>query len=387
MAITDERCRVCGQIGVTEVAGFAELARVTSDCKPFRLGGRLGICSSCGAVQKPVDAVWQTEAGEIYREYEPYHSSGGKEQAVFDPAKGAPRPRSAVVLDHLVRVSGLERVGAVLDVGCGNGALLSAFADLRPDWSLYGHDLSETNLAPLKAIPGFQRLHTGPLDRVAGRYDVVTMMHSLEHFVDPAEGLQDVKRLIKDDGCLLVEVPNAEATPFDLLIADHVCHFSRHDLARLLRDAGYRVLALADDWVTKELSAVAVPSSNLTASLPEARDPAAVMRQVAAQIDWLNAVIAGARGASVERGPFGVFGTSIAATWLYSTLEGAVDFFVDEDPNCQGRSLYDKPIFTPAEIPPGAITYVMLIPHVARAVASRLAALGHEMRVPPSIAA
>lgn len=379
-------CRVCGADALAEVEGFGALPRVTSDCKPFRSGGSLAVCSGCGAVQKPADDTWRAEAAEIYGAYTPYHSSGGTEQAVFDPVRGTPRSRSAVILDRLARIRPLAETGRVLDVGCGNGALLAAFAGMKPGWDLYGHDLSEINLAQLKPIPGFRGLHTGALADVPGRYDLVTMMHSLEHFEHPAAGLADLKGLVGDGGCLLIEVPNGEATPFDLLVADHASHFTRHDLARLLADGGWGTAALSDDWVTKELSAVALPESGSAVDLPPAPAPVAVYARVRAQIGWLNAIVAEAEAAAAEGRPFGLFGTSIAATWLYGQLGDKISFFVDEDPSCQGRSLYGKPIHPPAAVPADGIVYVLLIPGVARAVAERLARTHTlDLRVPPSL--
>ncbi|MGO9576770.1 MAG: hypothetical protein ACLPTQ_20875, partial [Terriglobales bacterium] len=91
-----------------------------------------------------------------------------------------------------------------------------------------------------------------------------------------------------------------------------------------------------------------------------------------AQVAWLNAVIGDAREAA--RGArFGLFGTSIAAMWLFGQLADRVDFFVDEDPSRHNTTLCGRPVRAPEEIPGGARVYVLLIPAVARAVTARLA--------------
>lgn len=386
MSTDSNLCRVCDQATLQEIEQYRNLARVTSDCKPFRSGGRLVVCTSCGTVQKPTDAEWQAEADEIYKQYSPYHSSGGKEQAVFDPAVGAPRQRSAVLLDRVANHWNVAERGTVLDVGAGNGALLSAFSELRPHWSLNAHDLSEVNLEDLKAIPGFDTLHTVALPDVPDRYDIVTMIHSLEHFVDPIGGLREIKPLVGDDGCLLIEVPNAAVTPFDLLVADHVTHFSLPHLGVMLDKAGLDTVALSDNWVTKELSALGKLSGNEQArsgvTMP---DPNAVLKRVTAQIDWLNAVAQTAQAAAEGSQKFGLFGTSIAATWLYGQISDKIEFFIDEDPNCRGRTLNGKPIYHPSDAPSNATVYVMLIPAVANAVAKRLSGSDTTYVVPPEL--
>lgn len=343
------------------------------------------VCNSCGAVQKPTDAKWQAEVDGIYAAYAPYFQSDGVEQAVFDPAKGMPRRRSAVILDRLAAVHSIGDRGRMIDVGCGNGVMLSAIAQFRPGWELSGHELSELHVDKLKTIPGFARLHTGDLNDLPGGFDLITMMHALEHFTEPLEALRILKDKLAPGGCLFIEVPNGAATPFDLMIADHVSHFTLHDFARLLERGGMGAKVLADDWVTKELSVVATASGPI-ASLPPGGDPLAARRRVQAQLDWIAAVLAGARDAAAGEGKFGLFGTSVAAMWLFGQIGDQVDFFVDEDPSREGTTLFGRPVYTPGQIPLNSVSYLALIPPVAKAVAARLTRPGAKFRVPPDVA-
>jgi SAM-dependent methyltransferase len=377
-------CKICDSSELLELPEYSRLARVTSDCKAFAPGGRLAVCERCGAVQKPVDRRWEDEIASIYRNYEPYFQSGGIEQAVFDASLGEPQLRSMVVLNRLAATRGLARTGAVLDVGCGNGVLLSAFAKLRPDWQLYGHEQSDLHAGELFKIDGFEELFTGPLGGLPRQFDAITMMHALEHLAGPREALAELREKIAPEGFLFIEVPNVAATPYDILIADHASHFTRQDLARLFEKAGYGAAVIADDWVTKELSAVATPNGTAVPMLPAA-PPAQVINRVKGQIAWLEAVMAGARAAASQKRRFGLFGSSIAAMWLFGQLGDAVSFFVDEDPSRRNTTLFGRPVLTPAEAPRGALVYMALIPAAAEAVAKRLAASGIEFRLPPDL--
>jgi SAM-dependent methyltransferase len=384
MSLAESDCRVCGTGPLDELKEYARLPRVTSDCKPVPPGGRIAVCSSCGAVQKPTDLRWQQESDSIYSNYQPYFQSGGIEQAVFDAAAGVPRRRSSVLLDRLAAARGLGPVGSILDVGCGNGVLLSAFAEVRPRWRLFGHELSDLHSGALRCIPGFEGLYTGALADLPAGFDVITMIHALEHFVDPFGALQDLRPKLSDGGALFIEVPNGEATPFDLVIADHVSHFTRRDLAHLLGRAGYAAPVIADDWVTKELSVVAMPGRP-TVPLPAPIAPVDVLLRLRAQLKWLDAVALGAREATRKGAPMGLFGTSVAAMWLFGQLGDDIAFFVDEDPSRHDTTLFDRPVLRPSEAPQGGTVYIALIPHVARAIAKRLARPGVEFSVPPEI--
>jgi hypothetical protein len=49
--------------------------------------------------------------------------------------------------------------------------------------------------------------------------------------------------------------------------------------------------------------------------------------------------------------PFGIFGTSIAGTWLYGELGDRTSFFVDEDPARAGKAHLGVRIIAPPNVP------------------------------------
>lgn len=378
-------CKVCKEKTLDEFVAFGQLARVTSDCKPFAPGGRLAICTSCGVLQKPADETWLKEIEEIYKAYAAYYQSAGIEQAVFDPVSGAANTRSATILSKFSRLFSLPKTGNLLDVGCGNGVLLTAFSKEYPEWELNGHDLSDIALTKLSTIPGFKKLFNEPLSEIAEKFDMVTMIHSLEHFPDPVQGLIDVRSLVADDGRVLVQVPNASVSPFDYLVADHACHFSPSDFTNLLSVAGFQAQIVTDEWVTKEISVVALSGHVQNTSVSDETSVEIKRENAAKKIEWLLDVVQDASAASSEGKPFGVFGTSIAAMWLFGQLGDAISFFVDEDESRHGSLLQGKPVYRPSEVEPGSIVYAGLIPHVADLVAKRMADYQFEFRKPPML--
>jgi hypothetical protein len=81
-----------------------------------------------------------------------------------------------------------------------------------------------------------------------------------------------------------------------------------------------------------------------------------------------------------RRGPFGLFGTSIAGTWLCDELGDGVSFFVDEDPHRAGKRHMGRPIHDPARAPGEADVFLALPPGLAEVVASRLERTGAPFR-------
>jgi SAM-dependent methyltransferase len=312
------------------------------------------------------------EIGEIYSKYEAYYQGAGDEQLSQDRRTGKLRRRSAILVDHLIEQLKLPASGSVLDVGCGSGVTLRAFSEQRPDWNLDGHELGKHNLAKLRALRSFRKLHTGSIGDIASRYDLLTMIHSLEHFPDPAGALGELRPLLAAAGRLFIEVSNIEENPFDILIADHLMHFSPATLETLLCRSGWDPIATSTQWVGKEISATAAVAA--VASEAEHACGSTSIRgwaRLDATLSWLERFTSDARSAAKGNAHFGVFGTSISGTWLASQLGDSVDFFVDEDASRIGKTLLGRPILSPREVSPKASVFLALTPATARSVKPR----------------
>jgi hypothetical protein len=185
-------------------------------------------------------------------------------------------------------------------------------------------------------------------------------------------------------GSLLVEVPSFRHNPFDLLVADHSSHFSPATLSHLVQSSGFEVIVAATDWVPKEQTILA----RKRAALPSAGSTALCLDAAAAcqAVAWLRAVAQTAR-ACTSTGRFGIFGTSIAATWLASELDNRIDFFVDEDSNRVGKSFLGRPIQHPNQVTPASHVFVGLPRPLAESVRHRLARPEVTYHLPPTLAA
>lgn len=369
-------CLICGGTALEDVPSFTALPRVTSDSKPWPAGGQLAICTGCGAVQKHADTTWRAEAAMIYGAYTMYHHAAGAEQAVFD-ASGGGMPRSDRLARHLAESLNLPEHGQILDFGCSNGMLLAAFGRLRPGWALSGVEIDDRILTALQRIPGFSALHTCAPEQVPGYYRLITLSHTFEHLGEPVAVLAALVRRLQPDGNLFVQVPDCARNPYDLLVADHLLHFTAVTLALTADRAGCVTIALSDCVVIKELSWLGRAAPAAPTILPLAsEDVAAVRARVNAQVTWLATQMRTAGEIVTGSTRFGLFGTGPAGTWLAGALGERVAFFVDEDPARIGRSHLGRPVHGPHGVPNGADVFIPLIPEVATRVAERLSADG-----------
>jgi SAM-dependent methyltransferase len=377
-------CRICSSNDLSRVVGGETLPRVTSDARPRPAGATLVVCANCGATQKlPTDA-FKREITEIYDTYQIYYQADGAEQPIFDIATGQGAPRSERLMAALTKMISVPQTGRMLDFGCGTGVALRSFVKLRPEWELNGADLGTASLPLLTQIKGFNRLYTCGAKDIPERFDIITMIHSLEHVLEPVETLNDLGGRLSPTGHLFVQVPDCRRNPYDLVISDHMLHFTLDTLRFAGERAGFRTQFASDSLLVKELSWLGVAAADQPAGMI---DPAGELERVQRHVDWLAEQIAAAQQLARTSRQFGIFGTSISGTWLYGALGGGVSFFVDEDPQRIGRTHMGLPILAPSEVAKTAHVFVPLIPEFAREVVRRLGKFGVQFHTPPQIAA
>jgi len=163
--------------------------------------------------------------------------------------------RKFVLRDHLRFVERAlresEETGPVLDVGCGGGLFLQMLAERRKV-KVVGLDFSldAANVAWRRAgVPAVcATLTRAPLE--PGSCAAVTMFHVLEHLYDPASYLESARELLRPDGRLIVQVPNAACWQFLLFgerwngidVPRHLVDFRLKDLDALLDHCGFEIL-------------------------------------------------------------------------------------------------------------------------------------------------
>jgi len=121
---------------------------------------------------------------------------------------------------------------SILDVGCGNGAILRHLRKL--DYSgLHGLEISRYAIERLRA-EGI-KMHYGALPAISlpdGSFDVVIASQVLEHIVRRNRFLGEVARVLRPGGRAFIFVPDNCLGPIAEL--EHVVKFDRRSLHELL---------------------------------------------------------------------------------------------------------------------------------------------------------
>ena len=147
-----------------------------------------------------------------------------------------------IVIDFLKKISSKKK--NILDFGCGFGWLLKNLNS--KNWNKFGLEINQIakTFAQKNKIQVFEKLNLLGKQK----FDVITMIHIIEHLRNPIDDLKEIKKKIKSNGYLIVETPDFDCamarkynTKFRLLHdKTHISLFSSESLVRLLCDLKFK---------------------------------------------------------------------------------------------------------------------------------------------------
>jgi SAM-dependent methyltransferase len=209
-------------------------------------------CRSCGLIYlNPRPSV-----SEFQRIYPPtYHAFDFSEKEFGLAYKVRSRLETKRLLSWC---RGLPDDARILDVGCGDGfhlRLLRDFGSRR--WTLNGIDIDRRAVEMAeRAGLQVQLGSVGEVDLPSEAYDLALMISTIEHVEKPVEALNNVRKLLRPGGRLVIVTDNTDSLDFKFFKDSYWggYHFPRHwnlfnrgSLTRCAEKAGFEV----DDMSTQ----------------------------------------------------------------------------------------------------------------------------------------
>lgn len=159
-------------------------------------------------------------------------------------------------VNYLINDIKIDKNWKILDYGCGYGFLMEMLID--DGYDVEGVEISEDRLKVIKQRQGnldrvrkFNLLNDEKIpDELIEKYDCVMLFHVIEHITSPVDFLKKVKKLIKKDGFIFMEMPNIDNILMKLsqdfndynYFRDHVAYYNPSIMKKLCECAGYSVL-------------------------------------------------------------------------------------------------------------------------------------------------
>jgi len=203
---------------------------------------KIGVCSTCSfayAYQLP-----RTSS------YEDYYQTASKYDST-DSVSRIDQIRVAAALSFCRGRVGKE--ARILDLGCGNGALLGGF--LNGGWTnLRGVDPAPRSAQAAQSLFGVLSVYQASISKAhtvvdLADIDFICLMAVIEHLPDLRKDLHTLLAKLRPDCKILIEVPAVECftainnEPFGEFSLEHIQFFTASTLRNLMRSLGLSELA------------------------------------------------------------------------------------------------------------------------------------------------
>jgi SAM-dependent methyltransferase len=203
-------------------------------------------CARCGLLYqnpRPTPAEMETHYPPEYESYT--HTINRKELSLLQRKvyQYGIDKRSRYVLNHKSR-------GHLLDVGCSTGLFLHGMQQYS-NWELTGVEINPF-AAEIAQKQHNLDIHVGTLEQAQfsdKSFDAITLWDVFEHLHNPSGSLIEIHRVLKDDGILIVRVPNLDSWDAKLFgrywagldAPRHLYVFNRDLLTKIFDKCGFRV--------------------------------------------------------------------------------------------------------------------------------------------------
>jgi SAM-dependent methyltransferase len=211
-------------------------------------------CKKCGLVQRnpqplkeEITARYTQTFGEDYLSYElENETSFLKLQQLALRDAGFFNLEKSLMLRANSEKSPEEQP-SLLDVGCATGALLAYLR--KRGWRVTGVEISpgaqygkDVRKLDIRSLPLEENKFSD------NSFDIVLASHLIEHLNDPFSFLNEVHRILKENGYVFITTPNISGFQARLFggrwrsaIFDHLYLFSVNTLKKMLKNTGFRV--------------------------------------------------------------------------------------------------------------------------------------------------
>jgi 2-polyprenyl-3-methyl-5-hydroxy-6-metoxy-1,4-benzoquinol methylase len=317
------------------------------------------LCDTCGHAQSPdlpdISEFYDTQyriSLDIDGHDQLYENNAGEQ--VFRTAYQA----------ELVHSLSIPKMAKVLDFGAGKATTLQRLVKTNPDIVPYVFDVSTDYVEHWADWVPINQQATYELPQEwTGKFDLITAHFVLEHVAAPIEILAEIARCLTPNGRFFFSVPDAESNTGDLLVVDHLNHFTTSSIATAMAKVGL----IAETIKRNAFSGAFVVIAKIGASTGVV--PADVTALSAALSVWEDNLTWLTQHTFI--GPVAIYGAGFYGSMISTRLTDEAICFLDRNPYLQNQSHLGIPVLLPEDCPDEVATVIVgLNPARARDILS-----------------
>ena len=329
-------------------------------------------CTHCSHVQTaPLDNVL-----EYYSSGYNIRNDSEDEDDLYELVDGEPvyrsQHQSTVVLQTHQQLAPSARV---LDYGCAKASSLRYILRSRPDLDGFVFDISNAYKSHWDDFikPENQSSFT-PNCAWTGLFDLVLSFFALEHTERPVEFINNLEALVKPGGVVHLVFPNMYHNYGDMIVVDHVNHFSERSILDLFSKTSLTVKEISTSKHRAAFVVVAIKGVYKTSIISSGNDASLAISGAKAIAEfWQRSFDRISLFEESLPCDSAIYGSGVYGMFILSNLKrpDRVRYFLDQNPHQQGKVFQNKPVISPTSVGDDVnVIYVGLNPEVARKVIS-----------------
>jgi 2-polyprenyl-3-methyl-5-hydroxy-6-metoxy-1,4-benzoquinol methylase len=326
-----KNCLVCNNTFTNHL--FEDRKFVSSDLEIIKKKTYFFFCNLCGNLQKEINSKYIKKIKSIYNNYIGFKKyNNGDQKKVFDIE--ASKNRCEVIFNLIQKK--INNKIKFLDFGCSNGAMLYPMIGQKKI-QLYGTDIKnilDKKIIKSKNFKGFLNLNR--ILSYKKKFDIITLIHVFEHFINPFDELIKIKKLLKKNGRIYIQIPNYNENFYDLKIYDHATHWNKLSLNQIFQRAGYKIEKIYTSVIDCEFTIV-IRKKNITKIninkkkiLKEKKNILNKLLKIKEVYKKLN-----------KTKKFSILGSSVAASLIISEFKNKIKLIYDQDLDKIGNYHYN----------------------------------------------
>ncbi len=348
-------CNICNHALTEKVYESTDLKSLTSLCTVYEGETRVYFCHYCGHLQ----SVEINNIDDYYDHDYDILVESEEEDQMYEVIDGQVVYRTDHQVKMLQHKVALAPNATILDYGCAKSSTMRTLMEEKPALQVHLFDVSDRYTTFWQNFLPEQRWATYRIPPTwDGMFDVVTSFFSLEHMAYPQDALRQIVRVLKRDGIFYGIVPFVFTNTADMIVVDHVNHFTDVSLRYLLENSGFEVLeidALAHRgalvFTAKKITAPAKQEIAPTASL--------IARELATTLEitqfWqgIRAKIKAFEQSNQTAERIAIYGAGFYGAFITSCLQHPerVACVIDQNSFLTGRTVNGVEVIQPATLP------------------------------------
>jgi methionine biosynthesis protein MetW len=165
---------------------------------------------------------------------------------------------------HTMILSSIEKNSKVLDIGCAQG-YLGEYLNKEKECEVVGVDFLQSHIEQASQKKIYKELFCLDLNLLSDEmnhyteyFDFILLADVLEHLYEPQKLLNQLKKILKPNGCFIVSIPNIshgsilinliknkfEYTPTGLLDDSHIRFFTLDSFVNILNKENLEIISL-----------------------------------------------------------------------------------------------------------------------------------------------